>query len=392
MGERFWYQTDAGEMKRRWKLTLEAMKKEGVDALFFGGYDKWCCGITKYLTDLAVWNYPHYFLFSEQGISAFGHAGWDQPGIQPYAIKSDFFIDNVGVPTLPSTCYGDEWYPEKIAGYIRKYGYKKIGYAGFYTIPAPFYKHFTERLSEVEFVNFTDQIDHIKAVKSEWEIAEFTKCVYMHDQIMAGVSAYLRPGRTEREVSRIIRSLADDIGCPELNILAGTDAAAPNLQPYVYQNLTIGKQDYFYLLIELAGPGGTWCEIGRIFKLGDEPSAIMKQAMNDQIEIADVTARMMVPGARPADVFMKMNQMMVERGYAPESRFCSHGQGYDIVDRPMFVPQENMILEENMFIAHHPNTIAADRIGYNCDNWIITKDGAKLLSRFPRGLVQVVSY
>ena len=388
MEERFLFQTDTSEMERRWKVTLEAMKKEGIDCLFFGGYDRWCSGVSKYLTDLIIWNYPHYFLLAENGISAFGHSGWGDPGIQPYAAYRNF-IENVGIPALPTTCYGTEWYPQEVAKIIKKYGYKKVGFPSFSIVPAPYYNYLTKNLPDVEFVDFTNQMDHIKAVKSPYEIGVWEKCVKLHDDLMACAPTILRVGRTEREVSRMFRSIADEMFSAELNLLTGAHAVRPRISPYFYQNVTIKPNDYFMLLIEVSGPSGAWAELGRNFKMGDPPSELMMKANADQIEIQDKTAAMMKPGVKASDVAIAINKMLVEKGYEPERRICSHGQGYDIVDRPIFVAEETMVLEENMFIAHHPNTANNDCVGYNCDNYLITKDGAKILSKTPRTIVTI---
>ena len=124
MQERFLYKTDPKEMDRRWQATLDAMKKDGVDCLFLTGFDKWCSGVSKYLTDVIWTNYPNYFLFSEKGISAFGHSGWGNPGIPPFVANRNF-CENIGIPGLPTTNYGYEWYAREILKVIKNHGYKK---------------------------------------------------------------------------------------------------------------------------------------------------------------------------------------------------------------------------------------------------------------------------
>lgn len=130
----------------------------------------------------------------------------------------------------------------------------------------------------------TQMMDDIKAVKSEYELELFTKSVKLHDDLMAAVPAFLRVGRTEREVANLIRNLANDMFC--------------------------------------------------IF---------------------------------------------------------AHSQSYDIVDRPCWVAEETMELKENMFFAMHPTCANEEVSCYNCDNFVVTKDGGKKLSTTP-GKIVVVDY
>ena len=241
----------------------------------------------------------------------------------------------------------------------------------------------------MEIVDFSDQMDYVKAVKSPYEIELWKKCVKLHDELMSCVQTVVKPGLTEKQVSNKFRAIADEMDCAELNLLLGTDPVRPRISSYPYQNAIIGKNDYFMLLIEVAAAGGVWGELGRNIKLGDPPSDAYLKATEDQIEVMDKTAAMMKPGVKVSDVSVALNKMLTDKGYDAELRICSHGQGYDIVDRPVFVKEETMVLKENMFIAHHPNTARGGVVGYNCDNYLITKDGAKLLSKTPRGIIHI---
>jgi len=239
-------------------------------------------------------------------------------------------------------------------------------------------------------VNFSDQMDRIRAIKSPWEIQELKKVVKLHDDIMACVPATLRPGRTEKEVADDLRRIAYEMDCLDINIMAATHPKKPFPNDSMYGHEIIKKHDYFSLLLEFQAPAGFWGELIRIYSLG-EPSANIKQACKDQLEIQAASAAKMVPGARPSDIQDFIDNMVIERGYFKGARFMTHGQGYDIVDRPIFTKEETMTLEENMFIAHHPMCVNDDVIGFNCDNYLITKNGAIKLNTTPAEVI-VVDY
>ena len=66
---------------------------------------------------------------------------------------------------------------------------------------------------------------------------------------------------------------------------------------------------------------------------------------------------------------------MRARGLPPESRLYSHGQGYDMVERPLIRDDETMSLTENMNIVVHPSFADDSVFAVICDNYLITADG-----------------
>jgi len=384
------FKTDMGEMQRRWKVTLEAMAKEGIDCLVLGQAEGICPGASIYLTDMLPYNYPAYFLFSKDGIGFFGLGPFGGKLAVPY----DFVTENITVPSIPGTSYAAKWFPEEMTKVIKKFGYKKIGWCGMYNIPAGIYKYLTENLANVEFCDFSDTMDHIKAVKSPYELKLWGDCVKLHDNLMAAVPAIMQSGRTERDFCRRLRNIADDMGCTQMNIMVGAHPTRPRQLPYgaqgrhgAGQGRMMEKGDYVQLLIEVAAAENVWAECGRVFAIGTDVSPIMQKALADQIKVQDYVAQLSVPGAKASDVFLKMNEMLNSMGYRSEKRFCVHGQGYEIVDRPMWVAEETMVLQENMFFASHPSADNDQVLFNNCDNYVVEKGGSRRLSKTPREIV-----
>jgi len=375
-------------MQRRWKLTLDAMAKEGVDCLVLSENGLWeggNPGAAIYLTDIHPGNYSQYFLFSRDGISVFSCGYWGGSLI----VATENILENIQVPALPSTTYAWTWHPEEMKKVILKYGYRKIGWCGMHNVTAGIYKYLTENLQGVEFCDFTDQVDLIKAVKSPYELKLWTDCVMLHDELIAAVPTVLSVGTTTREVGRKLRALAEDMGCTQLNVMVGADKTAPRNSPFPLQGKVIERGDYVGVLVEVADYRNVWAECGRTFAMGMDVSPEMLKTVKDQIEVTDLVAAESVPGASPADVFHKMNARLADLGYDPEKRFCVHGQGYEIVDRPMWVAEETMVLQENMFYANHPRTGNANVWFSNTDNYVVKRGGSVKLSRTPCDIVVV---
>ncbi|WP_181995733.1 M24 family metallopeptidase [Clostridium sp. AM58-1XD] len=382
---RFHFRTDAAEMERRWKVTREAMRRQEIDCLVLWGDNQIFGGVQKYLTDLQVPVYPHGFLFSQEGISIVGHGDWGGAACGDYLCCRDV-LDNISVPFLPSICYTDSYPAEEFCKIIRRHGWKRAGFVGMNILPAGVYKYMTETLADVVFTDATDMMDEIKAVKSPYELSLCEKAVRLHEDILAAVPTILRVGRTEREVSLALRHLADDMYCSDFLVLTGAHPTAPGGNLYFYQNNTIQRGDYVYILIELAGPGGIWAELGRTYSMG-EPSAAMQKAWDDAVRLENDLASMCIPGAKPGDVFQEGNRRLAAQGYAEEGHFFAHGQGYDIVDRPVFCKEEPMTLKENMYFSMHPRCKNKEAAAICVDNYVVTRDGGRRMSRVPQELV-----
>ncbi len=59
----------------------------------------------------------------------------------------------------------------------------------------------------------------------------------------------------------------------------------------------------------------------------------------------------------------------------PELRLYAHGQGYDLVERPLMRADETMSIEADMNFAVHPSYETPSLFAVICDNYLIGLDG-----------------
>ena len=79
-----------------------------------------------------------------------------------------------------------------------------------------------------------------------------------------------------------------------------------------------------------------------------------------------------------------MNEFLVAKGQIAEGRTNAHGQGYDLVERPLFTPDEPMLLQANMVVALHPLASNDKAFALCCDDYLITAGKAERLHRTPQ--------
>ena len=75
------------------------------------------------------------------------------------------------------------------------------------------------------------------------------------------------------------------------------------------------------------------------------------------------------------------DDFVTARGIAKNGRFAGHGQGYDMMEAPVICPQEEMALEEGMFLAIHPELMRDGQFSICCDNFRVAAGGAERLTR-----------
>ena len=89
----------------------------------------------------------------------------------------------------------------------------------------------------------------------------------------------------------------------------------------------------------------------------------------------DYSLTLMKPGAKPAEIFAAHNRWMAEHGLPEETRLYAHGQGCEMVERPLIRQDETLPLAKDMLLAVHPGYDDGRVFAVICDNYMIGKDG-----------------
>jgi Xaa-Pro aminopeptidase len=398
--------SDGKEMRQRWDALIAAMEKENIDCLLMYSTDRIFSAYLRYVTDYPTGLQPMAGLFSKEGISLVGHGVRGVP-LYPPPIKEqkkgefqylaggmaqhDFVKDLVGLPVCATIRDLAHLWPEAISELIKKYGYKRIGLVGPSMIPISFNDYFIANMPELEFVDATSLVDDIKTVKSPYEIKQAQDCVWLIDEIMAAAPSVMKVGQTLREVGRKLRALADGKDSLDLSIMLGKHPTMPIFSEWNHTDEEIlTPEDSIVLMVEISSNVGLWGECARVYSMGEPPTSLV-DIVELNFSMQDYLASLIVPGAIPSEVFEKYSACLVENGFPPEKRYCAHGQGFDIIEYPLIRPEISIPLVENSFIAIHPSMYDPTRSTgcFLCDNYLITKDGAKIMSKTPREIILV---
>jgi Xaa-Pro aminopeptidase len=155
------------------------------------------------------------------------------------------------------------------------------------------------------------------------------------------------------------------------------------------QGRTLKAGDHLSLLIENNGPAGFYTEIARTIVLGKASNELI-DGFEMVKEAQAHSLGLMKPGTPCRDIAAAHDAFMTERGLPPELRLYSHGQGYDMVERPLIRVDETMTLETGMNLAVHPGYETPSIFAVICDNYLIEATGAsECLHKTPKQIFEI---
>ncbi len=367
------------EMNRRWNVARQMMADTGVDAIIMHAREDWMGGYVRWFTDIPAMNgYPRNVIFYADApmtvveMGAFGSVR-DLKGSDPDARGVGKVF---GTPSFVSILASLDYDAELIVADLQRHGVKKLGLLAGGAMPHSLVNMLGAALPSVEVIDVTDEMDRVKAIKSAEEIELIKVTAALQDQVFAEVCDFIRPGLSDRDVMAHAEAVGRRLGSDQ-GIYLGS--SAPMGQPSRFkgrhfQERELSKDDHLSILIEVNGPGGIYLEIARTMVLGAADDHLL-QAFQNVLDAQDYSLSLIKPGAKPADIFAQHNAWMEGHGLPQEARLYAHGQGCEMVERPLIRQDETLPLAEGMLLAVHPGYDDGRVFAVICDNYMIEADG-----------------
>jgi len=384
------------ELERRWAAVRAAMVEQRIDVLLMQANNDFMGGYVKYFTDLPATNgYSVTVVFpldDRMTVVGQGPAGV----VRELPLEGDGLRRGVarfmGTPSYASCPYTAGYDADLAGKYLERFAGGTVGLLGTAAISYALIDHLRRgKLATAKFVDASDMVDMIKAVKSEEEIGCMRRTARMQDAAMEAVFAAIRPGMTDLEVAGVAEQYGHGQGSEQGLFLCasgpvGTSTFFGNRH---LQNRTIRAGDTFTLLIENSGAGGFYTELGRTCVLG-KASQEMKEEFEFVLKAQQFTLSLLKPGASCKDAWETYNQFMRQNGKPEEKRLHCHGQGYDMVERPLLRFDETMPLSKNMVLSAHPSYTTAGTYSWVCDNFLIGDTGVvEKLHQLPQKIFEL---
>jgi Xaa-Pro aminopeptidase len=376
--ERVRFPTPPTELERRWSGVRKQMEAAGIDVLIIHNHVQGLGGYVKWFADTATANgYPVSIVFPRSGpmtLVMHGPHGADRP-----ADTSLHGVERVLCTwSFQSASFTARDDADALVRALRDAApdVKRVGLVGLAQIPFGLVESLRSELAGVEFFDGADAVDGVKAVKSLWEQEAIGRTVAMQVKAFEAALDAIAPGVREWEVIAAAQRVALAHGSESgiYMIGSGQPGEPAIFNPPRKQNRVLQTGDRLTLLLEPSGPDGMFAEFGRTIVLGKADDALIAEhAFTTQAW--KTSAATLRPGVSCAQAFADYNAFMREHGRPEEDRLHCHGQGYDLVERPLVRSDESMTLMDGALLALHPMYVHAGAACFVCDNVFVGPDG-----------------
>jgi Xaa-Pro aminopeptidase len=394
LSERLNAPISTAELERRWRAVRTAMAAAHIDVLLMQNNNDHMGGYVRYFTDMPATNgYPNTVVFprdDEMTVVCQGPFGGGEAtaqGDQTWRGVRQILT----TPSYSSAHYTKDYDPELAAKALKPFAKGTVGYVGTYQMSFALLDFVKRAFPEARFVDASDLVDEIKVIKSAEEMELVKRAALMQDGAMKAAFAAVKPGMRDIEVAAVAQHYSLVHGSENGIYLC---ASMPLGQPSKFgnrhlQNRVIREGDQIALLVEDNGPGGMYTELGRSCVVGKVPQQ-MKEELDFCKASRKLTLDLLKPGASCKDIWDAFNDFMRKNGRPPEARLYCHGQGYDMVERPLVRHDEPMKIGKDMNIVVHPTYIHGGYLNWLCDNYLIGGNGpGDRLHQFPEEIVEV---
>jgi len=384
------------ELERRWSAVRAAMAEHRVDVLLMQANNDFMGGYVKYFTDVPATNgFPVTVVFpKDEGMTVVGQG--------PFGVVLELQPEGDGLrrgtarimatPSYASAHYTAEYDAALAERTLERFAGGTVGLLGTAAMSFALVDYLKRgKISKAKFMDASDMVDRIKSVKSEEELTLIRRTAAMQDAAMEAVFNAIRPGMRDLEVAAIAEQVGHDLGSEQGLFLCssaplGVSATFGNRH---LQNRVIQPCDQYTLLVENNGAGGFYTELGRTCVLG-KASQEMKDEFTFVLEAQKFVIDLLRPGASSKDIFEAYNAFMRDNGRPEEKRLHCHGQGYDMVERPLIRFDETMPIQQNMNIVVHPAYVTARTFSWVCDNFLVGEKGiGEKLHKFPQKIFEL---
>lgn len=278
-----------------------------------------------------------------------------------------------------------------LAGLAAAAGVRRLGFES-HVVTVDGYDALFRASDGAELVRASGTVEALREVKDAGEIALLRLACEAADAALNDLVARggLRPGRTERQVSRELESLMLDHGADGISfetiVATGANSAVPHHRPTdaVLATGDFVKIDFGALV------GGYHSDMTRTFVLGrpaDWQLDIYELVASAQREGREALA----PGVACKEVDAAARQVIADAGYGDSfSHGLGHGVGLQIHEAPAIGATSVGTLLAGSAVTVEPGVYLPDRGGVRIeDTLIVGSDPARapeLLTRFPKEL------
>ena len=182
--ERLVRSVSTAELERRWTAVRAMMRDEGIDFLVMQNHEEYLGGMVRWFTDFAAsYQYPMTVIFPVDDEMTVINCGMEPPATQnfPPLSAAHGIGTSLGAVYFPTMHYTNTIEGELAVGVLAGKKNPKIGWVEKAFIPVTFHDYVVSNLPGATFVDFTEEVDQIRGIKSPEEIELIKVCAALQD-------------------------------------------------------------------------------------------------------------------------------------------------------------------------------------------------------------------
>ena len=280
-------------------------------------------------------------------------------------------------------------YKDKIDGIVSVLsdgGLKSVGFESL-AMNVSSYLKLKEKLKTVALNPMSDEIDTIRAIKDEAEIAFLKEAAEISFQALSAVFSLIKPGVKEKDIAieleyRMGKCGAEMVSFPII-VATGTNSAQPHAAPGLreIENGDIVMIDYGAVYHGYHSDETCTFIVGRANKKQEEIYSLVKKAHDRALEAIK-------PGAQCREIDRIARSCIEEENMG---KFFTHGTGHgvglDVHEAPRIGDRSTNILETGMVITIEPGIYIPDLWGIRIEDMVLVKeDGCEVLTKVPKSM------
>ncbi len=289
--------------------------------------------------------------------------------------------------------------------------------------PAADYIKLSSALPDARWVDLTHELRSVRAVKSEWELAQHRLAALQVSEAMRTVAYQVVPGHSELDAQRLAEGCLRASGHQGVmrmrrfggemfygQVCAGANAALPAALDAPLggsgQYPSVGKGASRRLLaagellvLDLMGcHNGYLSDCTRVIAVGGV-EAVDEELLEAQawcVGVLEQVAAAAKPGVAPSSLYQLALDLAADAGHADrfmgvapdQARFVGHGIGLEVDEYPFLARGFDAPLEPGMVFALEPKLVFPARAAVGIeDAFVVTADGLEALPALPRDVL-----
>ncbi len=240
------------------------------------------------------------------------------------------------------------------------------------------------RLTEVD-----DLVYSMRITKDTYEVELMRRASRIDEEAIKEGFRNLKSGLTEKEVSRIVREKAEELGAEEVPfcvVQSGPNTALPHAESSS-RRIEVGDVVLFDVGVRVEG---YFADITRTVVLG-EPKPEHMKIYNIVKEAQERAIKAVKPGVTAESIDATARNIIEESGYGEYFiHRTGHGLGLEVHEEPYIRAGNKMVLKEGMAFTVEPGIYLPGKFGVRIeDDIVVTKDGFEDLTKLSKSLTDI---